>query len=105
MYLCGVTLFILAIYTGLRKGELLALQWSDVDFASDIIHISKAVTIVKGKPVCKSPKTKTSNRTVSIPHFLTERLNALRLSQLEFQSQVGDYWQGNNWIFTQDNGK
>ena len=98
-------LFILAIYTGLRKGELLALQWDDIDFTSNIIHVSKSITIIAGRAVCKAPKTKTSNRTVSIPRFLSERLNALRLSQLKFQSQVGDYWQGNNWVFTQDNGK
>lgn len=98
-------LFILAIYTGLRKGELLALQWTDIDFTADVIHVSKAITIIKGKPVCKVPKTKTSHRTVSIPHFLSERLNALRLTQLDFQSQVGDYWQGDNWVFTQNDGK
>lgn len=98
-------LFILAIYTGLRKGELLALQWSDIKFENDVLQVSKAVTIVAGKPVCKSPKTKTSHRTVSIPHALTERLAALKRSQDELRLQVGDYWQGNNWIFTQDNGK
>ena len=98
-------MFYLAIYTGLRKGELLALQWSDVDFNTDIVQVSKAVTIVAGKPVCKVPKTKTSRRSVSIPHSLTERLAALRQSQDKFRSQVGDYWQGENWIFTQDNGK
>lgn len=98
-------MFNLAIYTGLRKGELLALQWDDIDFDSDIIHIRKSVTKVNGKQVCKTPKTKTSNRTVSIPHSLTERMSDLHQAQLDFQSQVGDYWQGDNWIFTQDNGK
>lgn len=98
-------LFILAIYTGLRKGELLALQWDDINFRTDIVQVSKAVTIVDGKPICKSPKTKTSHRSVSIPHSLTERLASLKQSQDEFRSQVGDYWQGDNWIFTQDNGK
>ena len=98
-------LFYLAIYTGLRKGELLALTWDDIQFPCDMIQVSKSVTIVKGKQVCKAPKTKTSNRTVSIPHFLTERLAQLQQAQLEFQSQVGDYWQGGNWLFTQENGK
>lgn len=93
-------LFILAIYTGLRKGELLALQWNDVNFEKDTIQVSKAVTIVNGKPVCTPPKTKTSYRSVSIPHFLTERLMMLKEAQDEFISQVADYWRGNNWIFT-----
>lgn len=98
-------LFILAIYSGLRKGELLALQWDDINFDSDIVQVSKAVTIVDGKPICKAPKTKTSHRSISIPHSLTERLAQLKKSQDEFRSQVGDYWQGENWIFTQENGK
>ena len=98
-------LFILAIYTGLRKGELLALQWNDVDYHRDCIYVRKSVTIVDGKPICKAPKTKTSTRTVSIPHFLTERLEQLQESQNAFTAQVDDYWQGNNWIFTQDNGR
>lgn len=98
-------LFILAIYSGLRKGELLALQWSDIDFEGDLIQVSKAVTLVAGVQVCKAPKTKTSCRTVSIPHFLTERLAALKQAQDQFRAEVGDYWQGNNWIFTQDNGR
>ena len=98
-------LFYLAIYTGLRKGELLALQWNDINFDADTIHVSKSVTLVEGKQICKSPKTKTSNRTVSIPHFIIERLSLLQQAQLEFQTQVGDYWQGEQWVFTQANGK
>lgn len=98
-------LFILAIYTGLRKGELLALQWNDINFESDVVQVSKSITIVEGKPICKSPKTKTSHRSVSIPHSLTERLMGLKETQDAFRLQVGDYWQGDNWIFTQDNGK
>lgn len=98
-------LFTLAIYSGLRKGELLALQWSDINFETDMLQVSKAVTMVDGKPVCKVPKTRTSHRSVSIPHSLIERLMGLKKAQEEFRSQVGDYWQGDNWIFTQDNGK
>lgn len=42
-------LFNLAIYAGLRKGELLALEWSDVDFENDTVTVSKAVSVVAGK--------------------------------------------------------
>lgn len=98
-------LFHLAVYTGMRKGEILALQWSDIDFKADVVRVSKAVTLVDGKPVIKAPKTKTSHRTVSIPHFLTERLNKLHKEQMRYRLSVGSYWQGNEWVFTQDNGK
>ena len=98
-------LFILAVYTGFRKGELLALQWSDLDEQKDTIRVSKSVTMVNGKPVCKAPKTKTSNRTVTIPHSLMERLLKLRDLQEEHKQKSGSYWQDEGWIFTQDNGK
>lgn len=98
-------LFNLAVYSGLRKGELLALQWSDIDFKADVVRVSKAVTLAEGKPVVKAPKTRTSHRTVSIPHSVTERLQRLRTEQLKYRLSVGDYWQGNDWVFTQDNGK
>ena len=98
-------LFNLAIYAGLRKGELLALQWSDVDFEQDVIRVSKSVIVVDGQHVCTKPKTKTSYRSVSIPHFLTQRLSALKASREDFIAQVGDYWKGEDWIFVQDNGK
>ena len=97
-------LFILAIYTGLRKGELLALQWNDVNFETDVIQVSKSITAVNGEFICKSPKTKNSHRTISIPHFLSERLMHLRETQNDLRIELEDLWQGDNWIFTQDNG-
>lgn len=98
-------LFILAIYTELRKGELLALQWNDINFETDVIQVSKSITAVNGEFICKSPKTKTSQRTISIPHFLSERLMHLRDAQNDLRIELEDLWQGDNWIFTQDNGK
>ena len=98
-------LFILAIYTGLRKGELLALQWNDINFETDVIQVSKSITAVNGEFICKSPKTKTSQRTISIPHFLSERLMHLRDAQNDLRIELEDLWQGDNWIFTQDSGK
>ena len=98
-------LFNLAIYAGLRKGELLALEWSDIDFENDTVTVSKAVSVVAGKQITKEPKTKTSRRTVSIPHFLTQRIKALRRERLKYRLMLGDYWQGGEWLFIQENGR
>lgn len=98
-------LFNLAIYGGLRKGELLALEWSDINFDNDTVTISKAVSVVAGQQITKEPKTKTSRRTVSIPHFLTQRIKALKVDRLKYRLSLGDYWQGAEWLFIQDNGK
>lgn len=98
-------LFNLAIYTGLRKGEILALEFSDVDFEADTISITKAATIINGKQVCKQPKTKMSVRRITIPHDLTLRISALKQSREQFAADVSDFWQGKDWIFVQDNGQ
>lgn len=98
-------LFNLAIYAGLRKGELLALEWSDIDFEADTVSVSKAVSVVAGQQITKEPKTKTSRRTVSIPHFLTQRIRAMKVERMKYRLSVGDYWQGAEWLFIQDNGK
>lgn len=94
----------LALYSGCRKAELLALGWSDISFTSDTISISKAVTIVDGKPIIKAPKTKSSYRKVSIPHSLILKLKKLQVSQAEYRLRVGSYWKGAEWVFTQDDG-
>lgn len=98
-------MFNLAVYTGLRKSELLALTWSDIDFDRDLLQVSKAVTVVDGTQICKVPKTRASNRTVSIPHFLTLRLHKLQIQQTEYRLKWGSSWQGRNWVFIQDNGR
>lgn len=98
-------LFNLAIYAGLRKGELLALEWSDIDFNNDTVTVSKAVSVVAGEQITKAPKTKNSRRVVSIPHFLTQRLKALKTARIKYRWELGDYWQGAEWVFIQDNGK
>lgn len=98
-------LYNLAIYTGLRKGELLALEWSDIDFDNNTVKVSKACSLVAGEQITKCPKTKNSNRTVSIPSFLTRRLKAMKISRIAYRLSLGDYWQGADWLFIQENGK
>lgn len=87
-------LFNLAIYSGLRKGELLALQWPDIDFQNSIIHVTKTATVVNGVQTCKVPKTKTSRREVSIPRFLTDRLYLMKANQEKTKQALGAYWKG-----------
>ena len=97
-------LFNLAVFSGLRKGEMLALQWSDIDFENSTVSVTKAAAVVDGKQVCKAPKTKNSRREVSIPRFLTDRLRNMMVEQTRTKESLGAYWKGNNWLFTQSDG-
>lgn len=98
-------LFNLALYTGLRKGELLALEWSDIDYDTDTVTVSKSMAMVNHEQVIKAPKTHNSHRKVTVPHFLTQRIRRLQMERIRYRLKLGDYWQGGEWLFIQDNGK
>lgn len=55
-----------ALYTGMRKGEILALQWKDIDFKNNIIRVTKSVYHEGDHPRIKSPKTEAGNRIVPL---------------------------------------
>src|SRR3712207_6393375 len=74
-------LYILAVTTGLRQGELLGLKWDDVDLELGTLQVKRTLTTAKGGPVLSAPKTKGSRRTV---HLSQTALEALR-SRLERQ--------------------
>jgi len=65
---------IIALYSGLRKGEILALKWSDIDFDENVIHVTKSVYHEGDRPHIKQPKTTAGIRTVPLLLPLKERL-------------------------------
>ena len=69
---------ILCLYSGLRIGELIALQWSDIDFAKGILTVSKSCHDGKGGLVIDEPKTATSRRVIPLPKQLLPILKALK---------------------------
>ena len=73
----GFFVYFLA-YTGLRKGEALALQWTDIDFDNKIINISKSVYYVSNSPHIKEPKTSNSVRTVVLLDIVADKLQNLK---------------------------
>ena len=67
---------ILCLYSGLRIGELIALQWSDIDFAKGILTVSKSCHDGKNGLVIDEPKTVNSRRLIPIPKQLLPILKA-----------------------------
>ena len=63
-------LFLLELGTGMRLGEILALQWDDLSFATGELRINKSVSIIKTELHVTEPKTKSSIRTVVLPGSL-----------------------------------
>lgn len=73
----------LMLACGLRRGEVLALRWEDVDLERGRLHVRRAWTRVGTRGVFTEPKTPTSLRTVPIPQPTLLRLRAYRDSLLE----------------------
>lgn len=66
--------YYLELTTGLRRGELLALLWTDLDAESKTISVTKQVNRIKGKLVVSQPKTQNSVRTLAIPQQAVDLL-------------------------------
>ena len=66
--------FLILYYTGLRIGELLALEYGDIDFKGCTINVNKSYQHINGKDVVTPPKTPKSVRIVSIPEFLRDEI-------------------------------
>lgn len=67
------------LFTGCRLGEALALQYKDIDFKNNVIHITKSVGFHGNQPFINPPKTRTSVRTVPLLPQLKQRLKELKL--------------------------
>jgi integrase len=59
-------LYVLAIHTGLRQGELLGLKWDDIDLEDGSLQVRRTLTITKNGPLFTSPKTSGSRRSVKL---------------------------------------
>jgi integrase len=70
--------------TGLRRGELLALRWGDVDLKSGLLTVHRAIDRSDSRTRFKDPKTKRSRRTISLPRFVVDRLRRHRVQQAQW---------------------
>ena len=78
-------LLLLELATGLRRGEILALQWGDLNFRTGALRVERQVHRVKGELVVSPPKTKAGNRTVLLPAPVLKVLKA-------YQKTVHSRW-------------
>ena len=71
-------LLLLELSTGLRRGEILALQWDDLDFRTGALRVERQVQRIKGELVVSQPKTRTSSRSVILPGPILNVLERLK---------------------------
>lgn len=97
-------LFTLALATGIRRGELLALKWQDLDLAAGTLQIRRILTRIPTKLPGKGfeeaePKTDKGRRHLTLPPFVVEALKQHRLRQLEAKLKAGPAWQEHDYVF------
>lgn len=89
----------LAIYSGMRLGEILGLTWKDVDLERGLIHVRQASCQVKvGEPQFKTPKTAKSKRSINISQTVIKALKIHKKEQAEWKLKVGEAWQEYNLV-------
>jgi integrase len=88
-------MYVLAITTGMRQGELFALQWGDIDFEAKTLSVRRTITAKRG---IKEPKTAKGKRRIDLPAMAVQALNNHRKQQL-----AGGF-AASSWVFCDTRG-
>lgn len=100
------TFCVLAIYSGLRRGELLGLEWQDIDFDSRIITICREAQYNPTDGLyTDTPKTASSRRTIKLPQVVFDTLRTYRAEQNATRLSLGDQWHNSGRLFTGVDGR
>lgn len=100
-------LYVAALATGLRQGELLGLRWRDVDLDGAALRVAVTLQRIDKEYRLLEPKTAKSRRTLPLPPVAVAALRAHRIRQLEERLRGGDVWedwQGAGLVFTREDG-
>ena len=93
-------LFALALTTGMRRGEILALKWQDVTFSQNMLQVRRIFTRRPGSRYIEAePKTEKSRRSIALAPLVVELLKQHRVRQLEAKLQAGPVWQERDLVF------
>ena len=95
---------LLAAATGMRRGELLALRWRDVDLSTSRATISQALEQTKEGVRFKTPKTDRSRRTIALPKFAVDALETHRKEQAEQRLKLGPAYESQDLVIARADG-
>lgn len=92
-------LYLLAVATGMRRGELLALSWEDVDFDRATLRIRQTAGVVRRQLVLSEPKTAKGRRAIAVPEVAIHALSEHR------QRMAAEGWPtASGWVFVSVSG-
>ncbi len=93
-------LYVLAITTGMRQGELLGLKWEDVDLKSGVVRVRRTLTLAKGGPRLTEPKTRGSRRSIRLTSGAVDALRRHQGRQEAERATAGDKWKDWALVFS-----
>jgi integrase len=97
-------LYVLAVHTGMRQGELLALKWQDVDLENAKLTVRRTITKSGGRLLLGEPKTKKSRRTIDLTESAVSALRSHLARQLKEMESLGDGYRDEGLVFTSEVG-
>ncbi len=97
-------LWLIALHTGMRRGELLGLRWRDVDLAKGVLRVQQILSTVKEGERFTPPKTASGRRTIALDGPSIAALKDHRIRQKERRLALGAVWQDYDLVFTSDIG-
>jgi integrase len=97
-------LYVLAIHTGMREGELLGLRWEDVDLERGILRLRRALVREGGRTVLGDLKTAKSRRGVRLTSAAAEALRGQLERQMEEMERMGSLYQPGGLVFATESG-
>ncbi|MBQ8119633.1 MAG: site-specific integrase [Ruminococcus sp.] len=98
--------FALAMYSGMRRGELLGLEWQDFDFETGRVEIVRTSLFSKSiGNYTDTPKTESSRRVLILPTEVIDMVKKLKEYQFRESMRIGSKWEEHHRLFTQWNGK
>lgn len=98
-------LYVLALMTGMRQGELLGLRWQDVDLAAGSLSVRRTLVRTSQGWSWAEPKTAKGRRTIALPDLAVEALRQHRVRQLEERLRAGGLWDDLDLVFPNHTGR
>jgi len=92
-------LYVLAVSTGMRQGELLGLGWEDVDLDARTVRVRRTLTLAKGGPRLTEPKTKGSRRSIRLTVSAVDALERHQARQQSESAARGHGWNTLGLVF------
>jgi integrase len=97
-------LYVLALNTGMRQGELLALKWADVGLERGVLRVRRTLSRTDKTYALEEPKTKKSRRTIRLTAGAVEALKAHLSRQLDEMEGMGSLYQSGELVFATTTG-